>query len=156
MAKKLKDYLKYHIGGELLLNSNGEDIICRIMNVDSAGSFYATGYSKDGKIFNSYGWDAKAKLRLRPIKDLTDNEITWLFVLRATANNETINKQSKRVSIMGNIIYIKYVDDSSEGQDIRTLYPEQMKFLLSVEIDLFELIAEGLAIPKKKIDRNSI
>lgn len=71
--KELKDYIHFYVGGKILINCQGEDIVCEVITVSANGSAYASGKCNDGKTFNSHGVP-QGKLLLRPLTDMTEDE----------------------------------------------------------------------------------
>lgn len=137
MEMEIKHYLHFYIG-------------CEIIYCDKPLKIYTLTISELNTA--SYTWNVKPILR--PLSDMTHDEIIWMFVLRATANGETVDKKCRRTSLEKTFMQIEFKDLSSFYQDIKTLYPNQFNFLISKGFDLFGLIESGLAIDKTTLKNN--
>lgn len=95
---------------------------------------------------------ANVKPILRPLSDMTDEEIRMMFVLKGY-NNE--NFKPTRVKI--DDLFIQFEIDGDEYeyqcdyQHLITMRPNQFTYLLKQGFDLFGLIDAGLALDKTKL-----
>ncbi len=162
MKKKLKDYLHLYPGNRILVKCLREDIICQVMTVGIGGGIYATGNTKDGKIFNIYG-SSGAKLILRHLSDIKKEDIDLgdlipefeISVERFTGGGYCIDLDS--IHEDGYCLTI-YPDGSmfcickDNGENYPYHGSEIARQLRSKGFDLDELIQEGLAIDATTIN----
>ena len=120
-SKSIKDYLHLYLGCEVIVESFDENIVCKIINVSVNGGGYATGFSKDGKIFNRHGLFTNVKLILRPLSDITNEELQ-----EAADVWKSISEDRNNCAMQ--------------------CYAASVKYYLSKHFDLFGLIESGLAI----------
>lgn len=146
---ELKDVIHYYLGQECIVPLNHGTIMSIITGFNGLHNETGSGvYIKDS--VNLFPYE-DIKPLLRPLSDMKDEEIIWMFVLRAEYNGQTVDKQCSRTSLERTFMQIEFKDLSSDYQDIRTMYPNQFKFLLSKGFDLFKLIPNCLALDKTKL-----
>lgn len=142
--KELKDYLHLYYGCDMIDVQGNKGILVGIDETSLMVRSYVDNMLDEYAI-------RLLKPILRPLSDMTHEERVWMFVLRATANGDTVDKECARTGLERTFMQIEFCDRTSDYQDIKTLYPEQTKFLLSKGFDLFNLIEENLAIDKTKL-----
>lgn len=153
--RKIQDYLHFYLGQQVLINSMGEDVVCDLITVSRDGGAFASGTTKRGQKLNAHGMLEGAKLLLRPLSDMTEEEAIELVKVREWKSygpHPRERKYETYKNAFGQIV----VQWGHEGdlrsknvpQTKESFYPEELPFLLSRGFDLFNLIPDGLAINK--------
>lgn len=156
--KKIEDYLHYYLGGQLLVHSFGEDIICEIINISISGGSFVSGKTKDGKAFNSYGSHAGAKLLLRPLPDMTEDEGREYGLYYGVKSHDASVKLPVKITDDNGRVKIIIGDEEFHCACLFPMgphgqKPESLRYLIKQGFDMFELIPAGLAIDKTKITK---
>lgn len=126
MKKELKDYVHLYLGCDI--NTGGQ--IERLKSVDENGNIETLFR---GHLINYYNInDYECKLILRPLSSLSNEEAANIGILPKKEWYESTQEER-----------IKWLYDN---KDKEIYSPKDFMYLLSIGIDLFNLIESGLAI----------
>lgn len=122
--KEIKDYLHLYLGCEILFKCGNEEVVCNIINVHVGGG-YALGTSKDGKAFNHYGGFDGGKLIIRPLSDMTEEEILQCGKLICAVPNE--EGFSYEIERSHNTVGAKFFSDKYTSGQYLSIWNEKNK-----------------------------
>lgn len=153
-----------YLNADVLYICEGEEVICHIENV-GLNNLSATGRLKDGKTFNHYGHNLSGKLLLIPLSEITDVHILELVKICGLANAVIRERDEFGVVIKDDsygfwISYEGYLsmykNDKLYHMNMLPCYDQLREWNYALPYKGVDLFKSGLAMSKKKIDRNSI
>jgi len=147
MEKKIQDYLAYYIGQEVV---EPDGCILNLEAVFSHGTALATGKNQRGGFRSHHGVLNDVKLRLRPLSDMTREEIIQFFKIGGIVYKEPHRAEIQDDRFIQMEGYDSIGDYSSCYHEGISFRPEQFQYLLKQGFDLFGLIEAGLAVDKTK------
>lgn len=136
MEKQLKDYLHLYLGCQVLINDMGEDVLCTLVTMSCSGGCFASGTTKNGKLFNYHGGADSLKPILRKLSSMTEEE-AWT-AWKKGGEHSRHNGVCNYVSAFKN-------PGTDLGMNIFD-WSATINYMRSVGIDCDKLIESGLAI----------
>jgi hypothetical protein len=148
--KKIIDYLHYHIGCAMMLEKSGRVATLQGVEIRNGGDLWINDGHGEGDTWKYYEYFPFKPL-LRSIKLITKEEaieLTRSVVKYGNFNEVTtyLNLWSEIVVTWGLTTREKYIPAKE-----KRLFPEQIQYLLSRNVDVFGLIEAGLALDERII-----